>query len=234
MDEADTVRLGPYETVIARACTDVSLYAPDLDVMAYMLQDLRTLLRSHAAGKTELTPHVATLWTVHGLHRRTVVCDLERVLQPDRVCIVGFFGNRRTELPYESLDATDAGLLDEFQYYPGILSYSSVELADDYWANLVVHAEPDDRDNWRTSAAHVNAVEMSPVLYSDVRIYNGHLQGGVDGNRAIDIDSVKYWDYETDPVWRGFREFDPPLTRVRKQVEDPSGSPAGLAESVTD
>ena len=74
MDEAEVVRLGPYETVIARACTDVSLYAPDLDVMAYMLQDLRTLLRSHDAGKTPLSAHVPTVWSVHGLHRRTVVC----------------------------------------------------------------------------------------------------------------------------------------------------------------
>jgi hypothetical protein len=234
VDEAEVVRLGPYETVITRACTDVSLYAPDLDVMAYMLQDLRTLLRSHAAGKTSLEEHVATMWTVHGLHRRTVVCDLDIADSIDRVCVVGFFGNRRTELPYEALDQVDAGLLDEFRHYPGILTYSSVELADDYWANLVVHAEPDDRELWRTSAAHVNAVEMSPVLYSDVRIYNGHLAGGLAGNRAIDIDSVKYWDYEVDPVWRGFREFDPPLTRVRRQVDEPSGSPAGLAESVTD
>ena len=234
MEEAGLVRLGPYETVITRACTDVSLYAPDLDVMAYMLQDLRTLVRSHAAGKTPLEDHAATVWAVHGLHRRTVVCDLAKVRAGDRVCIVGFFGNRRSELPYESLDQIDAGLLDEFRHYPGILSYSSVELADDYWANLVVHAEPDDREVWRTSKPHENAVEMSPVLYHDVRIYNGHLPGGVAGNRAIEIDSVKYWDYETDPTWRAMREFDPPLTRVRRQVEEPSGSPAGLTESVTD
>jgi hypothetical protein len=235
LDEAEVVRLGPYETVVSRACTDVSLYAPDLDVMAYMLQDLRTLLRSNAVGKTSLSAHVPTVWSVHGLHRRTVVCDPDHVKDHDRVCIVGFFGNRRSELPFEAMDQIDVRLLDEFQSYPGILSYSSVELADDYWANLVVHAEPDDREVWRTSAAHVNAVEMSPVLYSDVRIYNGHLVDGVGSNRAIDIDSIKYWDYETEPVWRGFREFDPPLTRVRRQVEEVvSRPPTGLTEAITD
>ncbi len=234
MDEAEVVRLGPYETVVSRACTDVSLYAPDLDVMAYLMQDLRTLLRSHDAGKTPLLAHVPSAWNVHGLRRRTVVCDLDRVRSRERVCIVGFFGNRRSELPFESMDEIDVSLLDEFRYYPGILSYSSMELADDYWANLVVHAEPDDREVWRLSSAHVHAVEMSPVLYSDVRIYNGHLLDGVAGNRAIDIDCIKYWDYETDPVWRAIREFDPPLTRVRRQIDEPSGSPPGLAEAVTD
>ncbi len=217
MIDGDVVQLGAYETVLTHPCTDVSLYAPDLDVMAYMLQDLRTLLRSHDAGKADLRAHVPTVWHVHELRRRTVVCEPERIRERQRVCIVGFFGNRRAQLPYDSVDTIDVRLLDEFKAYPGILSYTSMELADDYWANLVVHAEPEDREIWRTSAAHVRAVEMSPTLYTDVRIYNGHLPDGVSGNRAIDIESTKYWDYDHAPVWRAARVFDPPLTRVRRQ-----------------
>jgi hypothetical protein len=215
--DGDVVQLGEYETVLTHSCTDVSLYAPDLDVMAYMLQDLRTLLRSADAGKIDVWSHRPFAWDVHGLRRRTVVCEPAHIRIRQRACIVGFFGNRRTELPYEKLDAIDVRLLDEFKGYSGILSYTSMELSDDYWANLVVHAEPDDREIWRTSTAHQHAVELSPVLYSSVRIYNGHLSDGVAGNRAIEIDSTKYWDYEDDPVWRALRVFDPPLTRVRRQ-----------------
>ena len=217
MDGGDVVQLGTYETVLAHPCADVSLFAPDLDVMAYMLQDLRTLLRSADAGKIDVWAHQPFTWKVHELHRRTVVCDPVEIRVRKRACIVGFFGNRRSELPYEQVDRIDARLLDEFRDYPGILSYSSIELADDYWANLVVHAEPDDRESWRTSSAHRHAVEMSPQLYSDVRIYNGHLTDGVAGNRAVEIDSTKYWDYEVDPTWQAVRTFDPPLTRVRRQ-----------------
>jgi hypothetical protein len=213
----DVMTLAPYETVVSRPCTDVSLYAPDLDLMAYMLQDLRTLLRSHDAGKTYVAAHVPTVWTVHGLHRRTVVCDPDHIRERNTVCIVGFFGSRRTDLTFEALDAVDVSLLDEFKSYPGILSYSSIELADEYWANLVVHVEPDDRETWRLSAAHVNAVALSPRLYTSVRIHNGHLPDGIAGNRAIELESTKYWDYESDPVWRASRAFDPPLTRVRRQ-----------------
>ena len=82
---------------------------------------------------------------------------------------------------------------------------------------LVVHSEPEDREAWRTSVPHKHAVEMSPKLYTSVRIYNGHLPGGVAGSRAIEIDSTKYWDYEVEPMWRAVRVFDPPLTRVRRQ-----------------
>lgn len=217
MIDGDVVQLAEYETVLTHPCTDVSLFAPDLDVMAYMLQDLRTLVRSAEAGKVSMSQHEPLVWNVHGLRRRTVVCDPIRIRLHERVCIVGFFGNRRTEMPYAELDAIDAALIDEFADYPGILSYSSIELADDYWANLVVHAEPEDRDAWRTSNAHRHAVELSPHLYSSVRIYNGHLPGSVAGNRAIEIDTTKYWDYDSDPVWRAMRRFDPPLTRVRRQ-----------------
>ena len=137
-------------------------------------------------------------------------------------CIVGFFGNRRNEFSYEKTDEIDVRLIDEFKSYPGILSYTSMELADDYWANLVVHAEPDDREVWRTSVPHRHAVEMSPKLYTSVRIYNGHLPGGAAGSRAIEIDSTKYWDYDVDPMWKAIRVFDPPLTRCA--VRNPSGT----------
>ena len=217
MSDGDVVQLGEYETVLTHACSDVSLFAPDLDVMAYLLQDLRSLLRSADAGKIDVWAHRPFTWEVHGLHRRTVVCEPTQIRERQRVCVVGFFGNRRVDMPYERVDAIDARLLDEFRDYPGILSYSSIELADDYWANLVVHAEPDDRAVWRTSTAHRHAVEMSPKLYSSVRIYNGHLPDSVIGNRAIEVESAKYWDYDVEPEWRALRVFDPPLTRVRRQ-----------------
>src|SRR5918993_1027473 len=187
--DGDVVELSEYETAPGHPCADVSLFAPDLDVMAYMLQDLRTLLRSAEAGKVDVWRHRPFTWTVHSLHRRTVVCEPVHIRDSLRTCIVGFFGNRRNEFPWERTDAIDVLLIDEFKSYPAILSYTSMELADDYWANLVVHAEPDDREVWRTSAPHRHAVELSPKLYTSVRIYNGHLPGGIVGSRAIEIDS---------------------------------------------
>lgn len=206
------------ETVEGRPCTDVSLYTPDLDLLAYMLQDLRSLIRSSDAGKVELVAHEPIMWAVHGLRRRTVVCDLEQIRRYDRVCTVGFFAERRELIDYPSLDELELGLLLEFRNYPGILSYSSIELANDFWANLVIHRVPDDTESWRESSAHVRAVEVSPELYSAIRIHNGHLEGGVAGSGAVAIDRTKYWDYEDDPVWQGLRTFDPPLERIRKQV----------------
>lgn len=208
------------ETVPGHSCTDVSLYSPDLDLLAYMLQDLRSLIRSNDAGKVDIVAHRPIMWNVHGLRRRTVVCEPEETRRRDRVCIVGFFAERRETIDYPSLDELELGLLLEFRNYPGILSYSSIELANDYWANLVIHTVPDDTESWRESSAHTRAVEVSPDLYSAIRIHNGHLDGGIAGSEAIAIDRTKYWDYECDPVWQGLREFDPPLARIRRQAVD--------------
>lgn len=218
MGECEPRPLAVDETVDDHPCTDVRLYSSDLDLLAYMLQDLRGLLRSNDAGKVDLVAHEPKLWQVHGLRRRTVVCDPERIRSLDMVCTVGFFGDRREELDYSALEDLDLDLLLEFRRYPGILSYSSMELANEFWANLVVHTVPDDTEAWRESSAHTRAVDRSPQLYGSVRIHNGHLEGGVTGNQAIAIDRTKYWDYGCDPVWRAVRTFDPPLARIRRQV----------------
>jgi hypothetical protein len=210
----ETIReLGVDEVDPDHPCTDVSLYAPDLDLLAYMLQDLRSLLRSNDAGLIELVAHEPLLWRVHGLRRRAVVCEPEEVRRRDRVCIVGFFADRRDDIEYESLDELELSLLLEFRNYPGILSYSSIELANQYWANLVVHSVPDDTEAWRVSTAHVKAVTHSPALYTSIRIHNGHLDGGITSNQAIAIDRTKYWDYDSEPVWQGDRTFDVPIRR---------------------
>jgi hypothetical protein len=212
------ITLGPDNVVSGHPSTDTALYSPDLDLLAYMLQDLRGLLRSNEVGKVELVAHEPILWEVHGLRRRTVVCEPELIRRREPVCVVGFFADRRDSIDYVSLDDLELSLLLEFRQFPGILSYSSMELANEFWANLVVHAVPDDTEAWRTSHAHRQAVAVSPELYDAIRIHNGRIPGGIPGNSAIELDRTKYWDYRSSPVWHAMREFDPPLARFRRQL----------------
>ena len=213
--EATIMELGVGEVDPDHPCTEVSLYAPDHDLLAYMLQDLRSLIRSNDVGRTEIVDHEPLLWQVHGLRRRAVICDVLEIRRRERVCVVGFFADPRDDIEYESLDELELSPLLEFRNYPGILSYSSIELANEYWANLVIHVEPDDTDAWRSSTAHAHAVTYSPALYKCVRIHNGQLEGGVTGNQAISINRTKYWDYAAEPTWQAIREFEVPLQRPR-------------------
>lgn len=108
-------RLEPDESDPGHACTSVALYAPDMDLLAYLLQDLRTLLRAEDAGRAEVVAHHPKLWTVHGLRRRTVVCDPVAIRRPTDVCVVGFFAERRDSIDYEHLDDLELDLLFEFR-----------------------------------------------------------------------------------------------------------------------
>ena len=212
--------LGPHQFDRRHPVSDPSLYETDRQLLAYMLQDLRALMRRHVMGQQPLSPYEVLSWSVHGLQRRTVVCDPVRLDDPVDVCIVGFFGERRGLLDTQRrIDRLEKALLTQFRDHPGVLSYSSVELVDDYWANLVVHTDEGDREAWRDSRVHREAAEdASPDHYRSVRIHHGRLRDGVCSSNMIELTRTKYWDYGAtsvgSPVWTAIRELSgEPATR---------------------
>ena len=210
-------RIGADESVPGRPCTDPGLYAADRGLLAYMLQDVRALVRLAQNGVVEVEEYEPIVWFVHGLKRRIVPCRLARLLDGRDLEVVGFFGSRRQAIgasPVASedpIEALDRDLTAEFKYHPGICSYSTIEMIDGFWANLVLHEVPSDTEDWRSNHVHRGAVALSPDLYRDVRIHNGRLSGGVDSNHEIVLDRTKYWDYGpevgAEPTWMAWREL---------------------------
>ena len=202
------LELAATEQLEEHPCTDLALVTSDAALLAYMLQDVRVLARQVGSGEIDLQPFETLHWDVHGLARRAVICDPVALAQPMERCVVGFFGERRPEAKQSVVDDIEVDLLAEFRSHPGILSYSSTELVDNYWANLVIHEKPVDSQEWRNSAVHRRAVaEISPRQYRSVRIHNGRLPGGVVGSGAIIIDRTKFWDYGTPEVWEAVRDY---------------------------
>ena len=202
------IRLAFDESPSGHPCADLWLYRPDLALLNYLLQDLRVLVRQAEAGDTELRPYQTITWDVHGLRRRTVICDPVSLRRRSDVRIVGFFGDRRSSDDAREVDAFEIDVIGEFRQYPGILSYSSVELIDNQWANLVVHNNPDDREDWRHSAVHIQAAqELAPRVYHSVRIHNGYISGGPIGSGTVVIKTTKYFEYDCDPTWHAIRRL---------------------------
>lgn len=198
--------LGPNETAAGHPITDTENYRSDIALLNYLLQDLRVLVRRAERGELQLTPQQVITWEVHGLRRRTVICDPVGLQARRDVEVVGFFGDRRSMADETDLDRSEVDLIGEFVNYPGILSYSSVELIDDYWANLVVHTAPGDREAWRASEIHKDAVDrVAPVVYHGVRIHNGCIRNGVIGPETVVLECTKYWDYDVTPTWHAVR-----------------------------
>jgi hypothetical protein len=222
------VLLEPEDNPNGHRCADPANYLSDHALLAYLLQDLRALMRRCRKGEIEIQPHDVLTWEVHGLQRRVVMCDPDALLQSDLVNIVGFFGDRRADADVVSLDGIEVDLLGEFRSYPGIMSYSSVELVDHHWANLVVHTQPDDREAWRGSSVHKHAVDrIAPNVYHSVRIHNGCIRGGVTGIGHVEIESTKYWDYDVTPTWQAIRvltgkpaDLQPPRPTITATTND--------------
>jgi len=201
------------------------LYESDVSLLAYLLQDLRAAVRLAARDELTFEPYRSITWTVHGLQRRTVICRPEPLFLFGDVQFVGFFGDRRDDDQDSGIDEIELDVVGQFVNYPGILAYSSIELVDGQWANLVIHESPDDRESWRACPVHQKAVEMvSPKAYTGVRIHNGHIPGGVIGTAAPVLECTKYWDFEVAPVWRARRNLPGGATgSVRRPAAGPGG-----------
>ena len=199
--------------VARRPFTSPNHYPRDLAILGYMLEDLRGLLSRMSAGNLTIVPYRAIEWVVQDLKRRVVVCDALSLHNRSSAQLVGFFGERRIDRDGAPLEEANFEIVLEFQKYPGILSYSSMELADGNWANLVLHNVAEDRETWRASEAHARAArELSPVYYQTVRIHNGVLPDGVMGNRSIVVERTKYWDFGLPRVWHAVRELTSSVT----------------------
>jgi quinol monooxygenase YgiN len=200
--------LAPDQSVRGRPFTSPTLYERDLQILTYMLEDMRGLMGELYEGTLSIRPFEPVYWRVHGLGRRMVLCDPMRLGERRDICVVGFFGERHFGPDTAALEKADAAVVLEFRDYPGILSYSSMQLPDDNWANLVLHTVPEDREAWRGGETHKRVVaELAPIHYRTVRIHNGTLRGGLTGGKAITIERTKYWDYRRPKVWQAVREL---------------------------
>lgn len=206
--ELDPVLLSPYESPPDHPCAALAHYRSDLALLNYLLQDLRSLARRMRKGEIRVAPYERMTWEVHGLRRRTVVCDPDRLPSPFEAQMVGFMGDRRSSPEATEVDEAELDVIGEFRSYPGIISYSSIELVDHQWANLVIHVDPDDREAWRHSDVHIQAAEeLAPRVYHNVRIHNGCVRGGPIGSETVVIERTKYWDYDVPVTWHAVRDF---------------------------
>ena len=132
-----------------------------------------------------------------GRQHRIVLMNRATLGRGGPFAFVGFFGRKRPDADSVVLDELDRELVAEFIDHPQLLSYSSLELADGSWANLVVMSSPEAAMHWGNSARHAYAVrEVAPRCYLTIRLHSGVI---IAGERSIDllhIKRTKYFDFE--------------------------------------
>jgi hypothetical protein len=114
----------------------------------------------------------------------------------EKLAFVGFFGQKRASADAGQLDALDAELIQELYGYPHMLSYSSLELPDGSWGNLVLMSSPQGAIHWAGSARHAYAAhQVAPACYDTIRLHSGVVTLNGTAEAALHIQRTKYFDY---------------------------------------
>ena len=206
----ETIALGPRDEAPGRPFTAVDLIERDASTLLELLADVRSVLHEAKEGRRTIEPYQRLAWNVDGLAHRLIICNEQKLRFREKTCAVGFFGERRTDIDSAPLEEANTAIVAEFTHYPGILSYSSVELAKGRWANLVLHDDPIDREYWRGSQLHAEAVRLlSPVHYRNVRIHNAELTDALTEDPKLTLERTKYYDFDGGVEWRAERDLLP-------------------------
>lgn len=204
----ECVRLGPRETATGRGFTDPVWTTQDLGGVGVMLAAIRAALTARPGLPGGPRPLVLALPGLEGRAHRAIVCDDGRLGDGRDLAWVGFFAMKRRDRDPAPLNTMDDELVGEFPVHPGVLSYSSLELADGNWGNLILLVGDQARERWRDGERHAYAArELAPYHYTDVRLHQGVLPGGVGAGRAPVLRRTKYYDYRAAVTWRAEREL---------------------------
>jgi hypothetical protein len=171
--------------------------AEDIAVLEYMLAALRGVLARHATrDASEPAVTITHLEEPAARRQRVVLVRPGELATTGPLTVTGFFGHRRAGADKAVLHDADGALLEEFPGIPHLLSYSSLELADGNYANLVLWSDPAGLAHIRQSARHARAShELAPGYYETVRIHAGSLSRGIHEGTTVTLASTKYFDF---------------------------------------
>ncbi|MBI1881472.1 MAG: hypothetical protein HYR94_25105 [Chloroflexi bacterium] len=204
----DYIRLSWSDLVPDRPFTNPDHNVEDLAHLQHMAEKLRHLLSWPEAIPAQPRPLVLHLEETGGRRHRIAIARPEELLSGDELAVVGFCGQKWPEADRAPLDAVDAELLDEFMLHPHLLSYSSLEVEDGNWRNLVLFGHPQGIGHWAISLKHTHAArELAPVYYKNIRLHNGVLPGGLILGNEIILTRTKYYDYQNQILWWAVREL---------------------------
>lgn len=204
--------LKPMEIVTDRPFTHPRHTTNDLIALRYMIDQLCLLLEEPDRYAQQSSPVTLHQLEANGRQHRFVIAQPQQLQTPNRpLTVVGFFGQKRQRISLSLvplMEAMDKALRQEFRHYPDLLSYSTLELANDDCGNLVLFAQDAAINHWGRSQAHMKAVyELSPSYYDSVRLYNGRLPLGLMVSNLLHLSRIKYYDYSSVPLWRAVREI---------------------------
>lgn len=203
-----TVQLSATDSVPGKPFTDLLYTTQDLQALRFMAAIVWQLLdgRPQSGEDEQLLFHHPTerAWT-----NRIVIPQPARLRDKGHLTVVGFFGIKTQRADLALAQRLDQQLIPELSNFDELLGYVTVWLPTGDFANMVLFASPEGKDEWGKSEKHAEAVRLlTPDYYTVVRIYNGELPAGITAPDALRMNKIKYYDYTERPMWRAVRDLN--------------------------
>jgi hypothetical protein len=131
-----------------------------------------------------------------GRTHRIVVYRAEKLRIPKPLTFVGFISERQKQLSptiIQAIQRADKKLIGELAGTPSVLSYSSLELRNGDWCNLVLLSDTNAKTPIRNSETHKYAAyHLAPSYYTWIRLHNGVMPEGLD-HMEMCLQKSKYY-----------------------------------------
>jgi hypothetical protein len=160
--------------------SDIATTTHDLSILTAMIRQVEDI-RKQVEQPIPLTLPVITSATEPGQRLHRVIIYRPLPLDQQELQFVGFVSKCHPDTPATiatALADVDKALVMELAQHPGLLNYSSLELADGIWYNLVVFAHTEVKNDILVLKTHQFAVyELAPSYYQWIRLHHGTITG---------------------------------------------------------
>lgn len=161
----------------------------DLVILRYMTQRINITLYLLDGPTNPSQPLLYYLEEGHKYTHRIAIYTPQELLLNNKLDFVGFISRKLQpgdSQVIEEIRAVDKKLIVELINTPGLMSYSSLELRDGRWCNLVLFSGPELKMHLKKSETHAYAAyQLSPRYYDWVRLHNGIMPGGLARNEML-------------------------------------------------
>ncbi len=185
----------------AFSLTDIEHDASDAAMLEYLLHKLRITILLSPTQKDTTQPCVHYFAGYQGRMHRVVLYKSSDLFAQQSLPFVGFISKKKAILATSVVDEIadiDKTLILEFMQNPDLLSYSSLELEDGNWCNLVVFNRVSAKTHIEQSHTHKHAAyRMAPQYYDWIRLHNGVITRA-DMHDQLTIERTKYYTFHSE------------------------------------
>ena len=183
----------------ARSTALISKNALDILVLQYMRRRVLLTLNHFKPCTSLQHPIIYNFRERQGRTHRIALYQCQNLLQCTQPAFVGFISRKKDSLEASVLNEllnVDKILVVEMANNPGILAYSSLELRNGIWYNMVLMDTSDAKNQVLRSETHAYAAyQLSSRYYKWIRLQIGLMPYGIT-NDAMKIVRTRYYTFQ--------------------------------------